>query len=295
MGAGMVGARAVGWTMVGSSLMISSLGAAVVAVVVARFFGGGGWNAEGRRRSGCADIKEDEAGGMARAAIRDMSIVWEAELQGWIWRYIIIRAGRGRRAAIWMRLKGLEQDTSPLAAFRKKARDLRFFSTWFAVWLLISGPGVAAQSDAVLSEQALMLAFSEVFGVRDVVLDAGSPLMECALRQLDQLGVPRGIVAMSAGGGADMANASSAYGELMRRGLGSQAEAVLAGMLMRAALGNIVLGLKDPSDWSLVMLDPATGDLVRRRSFSSTRLAVIETLLLICIVALGRMVWVYKI
>jgi len=163
------------------------------------------------------------------------------------------------------------------------------------VWLLISGPGVAAQSGAVLSEQALMLAFSEVFGVRDVVLDAGSPLMECALRQLDQLGVPRGIVAMSAGGGADMANASSAYGELMRRGLGSQAEAVLAGMLMRAALGNIVLGLKDPSDWSLVMLDPATGDLVRRRSFSSTRLAVIETLLLICIVALGRMVWVYKI
>ncbi len=193
-----------------------------------------------------------------------------------------------------MRLRGLAQDTSPLSAC-KKARDLRFFFPWLALWLLVSGPCAAAQSDAVLSEQALMLAFSEVFGVRDVVLDAGSPLMECALRQLDQLGVPRGVVATADGGnGADRPNAS-AYAELMRRGLRSQSEAALAGMLMRAALGNIVLGLKDPSDWSLVMLDPTTGDLVRRRSFSSTRLAVIETLLLICIVALGRMVWVYKI
>ena len=157
----------------------------------------------------------------------------------------------------------------------------------------------AAGVAPVVSQQALMLAFSEVFGVRDVVLDAGSPLMECALRQLDQMGIPRGVVldpaAIDSASAAAHRNASYAYAELMRRGLGSQGDRVLAGLLMRAALGNIVLGLRDPSDWSLVMLDPTTGDLVRRRSFSSTRLAVIETLLLICIVALGRMVWVYKI
>ena len=132
--------------------------------------------------------------------------------------------------------------------------------------------------------------------------EAGEVLMQRAsglLRQLDQMGIPRGVVldpaAIDSASAAAHRNASYAYAELMRRGLGSQGDRVLAGLLMRAALGNIVLGLRDPSDWSLVMLDPTTGDLVRRRSFSSTRLAVIETLLLICIVALGRMVWVYKI
>lgn len=177
----------------------------------------------------------------------------------------------------------------------------------FLFLLLLSGiaplsraqDSAAAATNAVVSQQALMIAFSEVFGVRDMVLDAGSPLMECALRQLDQMGIPREVV-IGIGGGSGSANASgasnsAAHAELIRRGLGSQGDRVLAGLLMRAALGNIVLGLRDPSDWSLLMLDPTTGDLVRRRSFSSTRLAVIETLLLICIVALGRMVWVYKI
>ena len=125
---------------------------------------------------------------------------------------------------------------------------------------------------AALDETELLRAFSEVFDVKDYVADSRSAVVQRALRQLDHLGVPR-----------DVSTSSSSNSSLT--------EAVLADVLMRAALGNLLLGMKDADDWSVVVADTSTGHLVRRRSFSASRFAVIESLLLIAIVALGRSVW----
>ena len=144
-----------------------------------------------------------------------------------------------------------------------------------------AGPG--AWMPPAVSEAALLKAFADVFGVHDVVSDARAPILGQALRQLDQLGVPRGMLVLT---GSNVTLNGTAFG-----GIG---EDVLAGVLMRAALGNLLLGMRDPSDWTVVVADVSTGELVRRRSFSSVRLAVIESLLLIAIVALGRAVWIYK-
>lgn len=119
-----------------------------------------------------------------------------------------------------------------------------------------------------VSDTALVRAFIDVFGVRDVISDPRAPIIDAALRQLDQLGVPRDL-----------------------RSLGNMTDAMVGNVLMRAALGNLLLGLRDPDDWSVVVADVGSGKLVRRRSFSSVRFAVIESLLLISILALGRAVW----
>jgi hypothetical protein len=66
---------------------------------------------------------------------------------------------------------------------------------------------------------------------------------------------------------------------------------VAALVLMKAALGEYVLGLRDPNDWVVVVADAESGQLVRQRSFSATRFAVIESLLLISVTALVRMLW----
>ena len=169
-------------------------------------------------------------------------------------------------------------------------------SSWWRVSLLFllapalcgASPSAGVDTDGrcglAISPEALLSAFSDVFGVHDVLdpgLAASGPLAAQALRQLDQLGVPRRLVRDG--------NASVPLSLLLWPD-----EDALAGLLMRAALGNLVLGLRDPSDWSVVVADVSTGQLVRRRSFSAIRLAVIESLLLIAIVALGRAVWVYK-
>ena len=119
-----------------------------------------------------------------------------------------------------------------------------------------------------MDETELLRSFSEVFAVKDLLADSRSTVVQRAMRQLDHLGVPRDI---------------SSCGNLTN--------SVLADVLMRAALGNLLLGMKDADDWSVVVADTSTGHLVRRRSFSASRFAVIESLLLIAIVALGRSVW----
>lgn len=122
---------------------------------------------------------------------------------------------------------------------------------------------------ATVSNTALVNAFSDVFEVRDVIADTRAPVVEAALRQLDQLGVPR-----------DLAT------------LGNLSDEVVGRVLMRAALGNLVLGMRDEGDWSIIAADVGSGKLVRRRSFSSARFAVVESLLLVAILALGRAVWI---
>jgi hypothetical protein len=121
---------------------------------------------------------------------------------------------------------------------------------------------------ALISDDALIAAFSDAFEVRDRLSDARVEVVQAAVRQLDHLGVRRDT--------ATLANLS---------------EPVLARILMRAAIGNLALGMRDPADWSFLAADVASGKLVRRRSFSAVRVAVIESLLLISIVALGRAVW----
>jgi hypothetical protein len=61
---------------------------------------------------------------------------------------------------------------------------------------------------------------------------------------------------------------------------------------MKAAYAEYVIGLKDPNDWNIVVADAETGQLARKRSFSSTRFAIIESLLLISIIAIGRLLWI---
>ena len=130
------------------------------------------------------------------------------------------------------------------------------FVSWFSLTL-------------ALEEDQLLRSFSEVFEVKDYIADSRSAVVQRALRQLDHLGVPRDVPG----------------------GCGNLTDSVFADVLMRAALGNLLLGMRDADDWSVIVADTGTGHLVRKRSFSASRFAVIESLLLIAIVALGRSVW----
>ena len=129
-----------------------------------------------------------------------------------------------------------------------------------------------------LTSEELIAAFSDVFAAQDLIIDARSPVIMTALRQLDQLGVrfPIGV------------DPSCAVPITLQSGM---APSSVAGVLMRAALGNLLLGLRDPSDWSIVVADPMSGRLTRSRSFSSVRFAVLEGLLVLTILALGRALW----
>ena len=68
---------------------------------------------------------------------------------------------------------------------------------------------------------------------------------------------------------------------------------LMALVLMKASLAEFMLGLQDGKDWSIVMADD-NGHLVRERSFSSVRFAVVECLLLVAVVALGWSIWTNK-
>ena len=105
-----------------------------------------------------------------------------------------------------------------------------------------------------------------MFGVRDLIVDPDSPVMRKVEEQLTELG-------------------------LTKMSLCDQSDVAVAGVLMRAALGNLQLGMRDSADWSVIAADPATGRLIRVRSFSAVRFAVIESLLLVSILALARALW----
>ena len=121
---------------------------------------------------------------------------------------------------------------------------------------------------AALNGTALVSAFTQVFQVKDAIEGVDSPALESAVAELRKMGVDPGI-----------------------EGLCSLDEGKVALVLMKAALAEYVIGLQDDDDWSIVVADLSTGRLGRRRSFSAVRFAVIETLLLMAVVALGRAVW----
>jgi len=116
-----------------------------------------------------------------------------------------------------------------------------------------------------LSNTTLITAFTDVFNVHDFVAD--TTILKTAMRELDKMGV-----------------GSS--------GLSDLSEDKVALILMKASLAEFLIGLQDDKDWSVVMR--GSGHLVRERPFSAVRLAVIECLLLIAVVALGWSVWTNK-
>ena len=121
---------------------------------------------------------------------------------------------------------------------------------------------------AAISNSSLVAAFSSVFKVKDVISDAGTPVLRNALMELDKMGIDPSLSSVC-----------------------SLSEDVVAKLLMKAALAEYVMGLQDPGDWAIVVADAGTGQLTRQRSFSAVRFAVIESLLLIAVAGLGRAVW----
>lgn len=119
-----------------------------------------------------------------------------------------------------------------------------------------------------VSDEALFGAFSSVFQLRDAIQDRNTTVLRAAFLELEKMGID-----------SNMTN------------LADLPDGVAALVLMKAALGEYVLGLRDPDDWVVVVADAESGQLVRQRSFSATRFAVIESLLLVAVTALVRILW----
>jgi hypothetical protein len=119
-----------------------------------------------------------------------------------------------------------------------------------------------------LSDESLFSAFSSVFQLRDGIQDRNTTVLRSALLELEKMGIDSNITNLSE--------------------LPDQTTALV---LMKAALGEYILGLRDPNDWTVVVADAESGQLVRQRSFSATRFAIIESLLLIAVTALVRVLW----
>ena len=119
-----------------------------------------------------------------------------------------------------------------------------------------------------IPEASVYSAFAEVYQLRDSIQDGSTPVLRQALLELEKMGVDR-----------NMTNLCELSPEVVSR------------ILMKASLGEYILRLRDPNNWNIVVANAESGQLVRQRSFSATRFAVIESLLLISIVALGRVLW----
>ncbi len=123
-------------------------------------------------------------------------------------------------------------------------------------------------SCAAISNSSLVDAFSSVFQLKDTMASPRNPVLLKALMQLDKMGIDSSL-----------------------KSLCQLPEDKVASLLMNAALANYITGLKDPTDWTVIVGDPSTGQLTRQRSFSSVRFATMEALLLVAVAALGRVVW----
>jgi hypothetical protein len=122
---------------------------------------------------------------------------------------------------------------------------------------------------SAVSNSSLVAAFASVFGLQDDMSATNNPVLLKALMHLDKMGINSSLTSVC-----------------------SLPDDVVANLLMKAALAEYVTGLKDPNDWQVVVADASTGQLTRQRSFSATRFAVMESLLLVAVAALGRVVWI---
>lgn len=120
----------------------------------------------------------------------------------------------------------------------------------------------------VSNKENLYSAFTEVFQVSDQIQMNNDVVLRMALLELEKLGL-----------NANLSNICNLNDLTKYR------------ILMKASLGEYLFSLKDPNDWSIVVMDVENGQISRKRSFSSTRFAVLETLLIVSVLALGRLLW----
>lgn len=121
---------------------------------------------------------------------------------------------------------------------------------------------------ACINDQSLFQAFATVFQLRDGIQYRNTTVLQAAFLELEKMGVS-----------PDLGN------------LTELSDDNVSLILMKAALAEYYLGLRDPNDWAIVVADAESGQLVRQRSFSATRFAIIESLLLVAVTALVRVLW----
>ena len=119
-----------------------------------------------------------------------------------------------------------------------------------------------------LNDESLFNAFSNVFQLRDRISDRNATVLQSAYLELEKMGVSSDLTTLA---------------EL--------SDDMVALILMKAALAEYVLGLRDPNDWNVVVANAESGQLMRQRSFSATRFAIVESLLLVAVTALVRVLW----
>lgn len=120
----------------------------------------------------------------------------------------------------------------------------------------------------VTNKNALYKAFTNVFQINDEIQMNNDVVLKMAILELQKLGMDDTLQNMC-----------------------SLKDEVKFEILMKAALGEYLFSLKDPNDWSIIVIDVENGQFTRKRSFSNTRFAVLETLLIISVLALGRLLW----
>jgi len=119
------------------------------------------------------------------------------------------------------------------------------------------------------NKPVLYSAFSKVFNVKDQIELNNDIILQRAMLELSKMGVSENL--------NNLCDLDAEY---------------LYNILMKAALGEYIFSLKDPNDWILTVDNVNNGQLIRKRSFSATRFAILETLLIISVVALGRVLWI---
>lgn len=120
----------------------------------------------------------------------------------------------------------------------------------------------------VTKKEPLYQAFTNVFHISDTLEMNNDVVLKMALLELSKMGVDENL-----------------------QNLCFLEDNIKYNVLMKAALGEYLFSLRDPNDWSIVVIDVENGQFARKRSFSNTRFAVLETLLIISVLALGRLLW----
>lgn len=139
---------------------------------------------------------------------------------------------------------------------------IKFFLKFFFLQLVVG------YNINVTNKNALYKAFTTVFQINDEIQMNNDVVLKMAMLELQKLGMDDSL-----------------------QNICSLKDEVKFNILMKAALGEYLFSLKDPNDWSVIVMDVENGQFTRRRSFSNTRFAVLETLLIISVLALGRLLW----
>jgi len=122
-----------------------------------------------------------------------------------------------------------------------------------------------------LSNVTLIRAFTQTFKVKDTITDASTPVMNRIFHELDKLGIDSSMESLC-----------------------TLSDERVALILMKAVLAEYELGLQEDNDWNVVA-DLETGQLTRTKIYSSTRFAIIESLLVASIATIVYVLWKNKI